>query len=150
MKKILAVFLCLLCFSGIAVAQEQILYRDTFTILWDAPEIDLLTGESVAYRVYTWDMALGVPTEALGPNWIYQGETPALELAVTLPTDQRREYAVGVQSVLTKADATEEISSLAITTDPLDIDPTGYPGVPFVYAPDGAISEPENLRDLGM
>ena len=153
MKKILVAFLFLVVAFG-AFGQSQILYRDTFTILWNppAPPPELLTGESLVYRVYLWDMAAGAPPATPDPGWQYWGETALLEMAVIVPTVNRQEWAVGIQSVLIRADATEVASQFARTTELADIDPIGEPGVPFVYAPDGITIplSPEALRDSGM
>jgi hypothetical protein len=153
MKK-LSVFILLVLLAFSCTAQEQILYRDNFTIQYDAPAEmpELLTGESVVYRVWLWDMAQGTPPVADTTGWAFYAETTQLEQYVVTPTDPRKEYAVGIQLVHIRADGVESTSDFAVTTNVDDVDPAGVPGVPFVYAPDSlpsALPKVENLRDSG-
>ncbi len=147
--------LMLLAFMACAgFGQEQILYRDQFTIQYDPPATlpELLEGESLVYRIYLWDMAQGAPVAASTTGWIFYAETALLEQLVVTPPTPRRTWAVGVQLVHIRADLVETASYFAVTTKAEDVDPAGVPGVPFVYAPDGLL-QPEkvlNLRDSGM
>lgn len=155
MKRVLLILAAVALVACVGGAQEQILYRDAFTIQYDAPvDIpELLSGESVVYRVWLWDTAQGVPVVTSTTGWTYYAETADLSQYVITPADPRRSYAVGVQLILVRADATEEISDFAVTTNADDIDPEGFPGVPFVYAPDSPfqpIPKVDNLRDSGM
>ena len=154
MRRIL-VLLMLVSLAFACVAQEQILYRDEFTIQYDQPAEmpELLTGESVVYRIWLWDMAQGTPLTTGTTGWAHYAETASLEQFVVTPSDPRKEYAVGVQLVHIRADGVESISDFAVTTNVDDVDPAGIPGVPFVYAPDSMPSTPnkvENLRDSGI
>ena len=154
MKRLLIIVLLLGVAFG-AFGQDTILYRDNFTLLFNepVPPPTLLPGESMTYRVYLWDIADGAPTPVLGPNWVYYAETPILEQFVVTPADPRVGWCVGVQSVITRADAVEVLSDLAYTTNVADIDPLGDPGVPFVYALDSEtalLGSPEALRDSGI
>ena len=102
------------------------------------------------YRVWLWDTAQGAPLITGTTGWTFYAETGTFSQFVVTPTDPRREYAVGIQTVILKADATELVSDFAVTTNPDDIDPTGVPGGPFVYAPDsGTLDKVRNLRDSG-
>lgn len=154
MKKLLLIGLLALLAIGCVSAQEQILYRDEFTIQYDPPaELpELLEGESLVYRVWLWDMSTGAPVTTSETGWLLYAETPSLEQYVVTPPTPRREWAVGVQLVHVRADSSEAVSDFAVTTVADDIDPAGYPGVPFVYAP-ATTSQPgkvRNLRDSGI
>lgn len=153
MKKILLTLL----FITIAFAvfgQATILYKDDFTLLYDAPAPypDLLAGESVVYRIYLWDMADGAPTSTPGPSWNYYAETAVLSQFVVTPPAPRIAWCVGVQTIIIRADLVEVPSGFAYTMNPADIDPAGEPGVPFTYALDSEVVTPGkvlNLRDSG-
>lgn len=154
MKRFLLTVLLVLGVLACLGGQAQILYRDDFTILYDPPaELpELLTGESLVYRVWLWDMAQGEPVTTSTANWIFYAETPDLSQYVITPLDPRREYAVGIQLIHVRADLTESASYFAVTTNPADVDPAGVPGVPFTYAPDTllVLDKVRNLRDSGM
>ena len=145
--------LFLIAISGV-VSQQQILYKDQFTIQYDQPAEmpNLLTGESIVYRVWLWDMAQGSPLITGTTGWLYYAETLTLEQFVITPADPRCEYAVGIQMIHIRADSVETVSDFAVTTEVADIDPTGVPGVPFVYAPDSILilDKVQNLRDSGI
>jgi len=155
MKKLVLVLLLALLVVACASTQTYtILYKDDFTIQYDAPTTlpELLPGESLVYRVWLWDMAQGAPGATTTAGWTFYAETAVLEQYVITPTDPRREYAVGIQTVHLKADDTEAAGYFAMTTNPADVDPGGVPGVPFTYAP-GSLQPPakvRNLRDSGM
>ena len=153
MKRLLIVGLLFAVALG-ACAQTAVLYRDQFTIQYDAPAVlpELLEGESLVYRIYLWDMAQGEPVTTGTTGWILYAQTATLEQFVVTPPTPRRTWAVGVQLVHVRADLVETASYFAVTTNVADVDPLGVPGVPFVYAPDG-LPQPEkarNLRDSGM
>ena len=154
MKKLLAVLGILFLLAVPLMAQHQILYKDNFTLQYDPPAVmpELLTGESLVYRVWLWDAAQGPAPIGTTAGWIYYAETPTLEQYVITPVDPRREYVVGVQLIHIRADLVETIGDFAVTTNPDDIDPTGVPGVPFTYAPAGLLElgKARNLRDSGM
>ncbi len=153
MKKLL-IGLMLLLIAVPVVAQFQILYKDDFTIQYDQPTVmpNLLTGESLVYRVWLWDMSQGPPFISGTVGWTFYAETSSLEQYVITPQNPRLEYAVGIQLVHIRADLVETISDFAVTTEIADVDPTGVPGVPFVYAPDSTLApgKVENLRDSGI
>ncbi len=152
MKHIILILAALALVACAGFAQHQILYRDQFTIAYDPPNPppELLAGESAVYRVWLWDMAQGPPVVTSTTGWTFHAETATLSQFIVTPADPRREYAVGVQLVLIRADGTEQESDFAVTTNPDDIDPNGVPGVPFVYAPDsGTLQKVRNLRDSG-
>ena len=154
MKRFL--FILLIGLIGLlpVMGQEQILYRDNFTIVYQNPAVmpELLTGESIFYRVWLWDMAQGVPVTTSTTNWIFYSESAVLEQYVVTPVDPRKEYAVGVQLVHRRADSVETVSNFAVTTNAADVDPLGDPGVPFVYSPDSILllDKVRNLRDSGI
>lgn len=153
MKKTLVLLvLLLLVYSAFGLA--QILYKDTFTICYDEPAVmpNLLSGESIVYRIWLWDAAQGSAPIATTVGWIFYAETPILEQYVVTPIDPRCEYAVGIELVHIRADLIETVSDFAVTTSLADIDPGGFPGVPFVYAPAGQLElgKVRNLRDSGI
>ena len=153
MKKLLIVLMLFVAFA--ACGQETVLYKDDFTILYNEPADlpDVLSGESIVYRIYLWDMADGEPTTAMGPSWCYYAETPTLAQYVVTPPDPRTGWAVGIQSVFIRADLTEFVSRFAHTMNAVDVDPLGDPGVPFFYALDSetpTIGPVQDLRDSGM
>ena len=110
MKKFLIVLL--LFITVLACAQEQILYRENFTILFDAPETlpDLLTGESISYRVYLWDMSQGAPVEGLeaagdvGESLVGKPAGDPGEQASPDPARQRRAVGISVEEARTHHD----------------------------------------------
>ena len=152
MKKLL-IGLMLLLMAVPVVAQFQILYKDDFTIQYDLPDPvpNLLPGESIVYRIWLWDMAQGPPLIAGTGGWLFSAETPTLEQFVITPQDPRREYAVGIQQIHIRADSIESLSDFAVSTEVADVDPAGYPGVPFTYAPATLLQlgKVRNLRDSG-
>ena len=153
MRKIFAILFLVLLVCPL-FGQFQILYRDEFTLLYDPPATmpNLLSGESLVYRIWLWDTAQGPPLITGTVGWAFYAETPTLEQYVITPPDPRREYAVGVQLVHIRADLIETIGDFAVTTEVADIDPGGYPGVPFTYAP-ASLPVPgkvRNLRDSGI
>ena len=154
MKKLFAILVLGLMVLACVGAQTAVLYRDQFTIQYDAPATmpELLSGESVVYRIWLWDVAQGPPVATTTTGWTFYAETAVLEQYVITPADPRREYAVGIQTVHLKADDTEAVGYFAMTTNPEDVDPEGYPGVPFTYAAE-SLPRPEkarNLRDSGI
>ncbi len=154
MKKILVLLVLLLALVYSTFGQAQILYKDTFTIQYDEPAVmpNLLSGESIVYRIWLWDAAQGPAPITTTVGWIFYAETTVLEQYVVTPVDPRREYAVGVELVHIRADLIETVSDFAVTTSIADIDPGGFPGVPFVYAPAGQLElgKVRNLRDSGI
>ena len=153
MKRI-ALLGVLLLIAACAFGQYQILYRDTFTLEYDAPVPmpELLSGESTVYRVWLWPMEQGPPAISTTVGWQFVGETLTLAQYVVTPADPRLEYAIGVQLVLVRADAVEVDGDFAVSTVEEDVDPGGFPGVPFTYAPDSLLPllpKVDNLRDSG-
>ena len=153
MKRALLILAALALVACVGFTQE-ILYRDNFTILYDAPADlpDLLPGESVVYRIWLWDMAQGSPVTTSTAGWQFVAETPSLSQYLITPSDPRLEYAVGIELVLIRADMVESSSDFAVTTSAADIDTEGFPGVPFTYAPDSVfpvIPRVGGLRDSG-
>lgn len=152
MKK-LAISLLLLV--GLAAwGQELLLYKDAFTLQYDAPATlpNLLPGESLVYKVYLWDLAQGTPPAGTTTGWTYYASTLTLSQYIVIPPDPRLAYAVGVQLVLIRADGIEAPGYFAMTTNPADVAPApAYPGVPFGYAPAGlpTLGGARNLRDSG-
>ena len=154
MKRI-ALFALLLLVAALSFGEYQILYRDTFTIEYNEPVDmpELLSGESRVYRIWLWPMEQGPPAITTTTGWQFVGETTTLSQYVITPPDPRLEYAVGVQTVFIRADAVEIDGDFAVTTEVDDVDPGGFPGVPFTYAPNSTYPEiPKvyNLRDSGM
>ncbi len=154
MKRLMTILFLLLLAVPLVAQTYQILYRDNFTIQYDAPVTmpNLLTGESLVYRVWLWDMAQGPPLISGTTGWTFYAETPTFEQFVITPQDPRQEYAVGIETVYIRADSIETSSGFAVTTNPDDIDPGGFPGVPFIYAP-ASLPVPgkvQNLRDSGI
>ena len=154
MKRI-ALFALLLLVAALSFGEYQILYRDTFTIEYNEPVDmpELLSGESRAYRIWLWPMEQGPPAITTTTGWQFVGETTTLSQYVITPPDPRLEYAVGVQTVFIRADAVEIDGDFAVTTEVDDVDPGGFPGVPFTYAPDSLLPllpKVDNLRDSGM
>ena len=156
MKRALLIFAALALVACAGFAQTyHILYEDDFTLLYDNPADmpDLLSGESVKYGIFLWDVSQGPPNIVSTVGWVFYAETLDLSQYIVTPPDPRLEYAVGVQLILVRADGTENPSDFAVTTNPDDIDTEGYPGVPFTYAPNSPsqmIPKVENLRDSGM
>ena len=156
MKRALLILFALALVACAGFAQPyEILYRDTFTLLYDEPVDmpELLSGESAEYGIWLWDTSQGVPVVTSTTGWDFYARTLELSQYVITPADPRLEYAVGVELILIRADGAEEVSDFAVTTNPDDIDTEGFPGVPFTYAPDSpflAIPKVRNLRDSGM
>ena len=153
MKKLIIGLLLLFAVCSVW-GQQKILYKDNFTIQYDAPAVmpNLLTGESLVYRVWLWDMSQGPPFISGTVGWAFYAETLSLEQYVVTPQNPRLEYAVGIETIFIRADLIEVSSGFAVTTEMSDIDPGGIPGVPFVYAP-ASLPVPgkvRNLRDSGI
>ena len=149
MKKLFIAVLFLAVVFG--ACGQDVIYRNTATIQWNAPVVSLLPGESIEYNVYLWDMALGDPTLQPVSSLMFVGRVSALELAIDMTVIQRKEYAVAVQSVLVQADLAEVEGDVAYSTVTADVDPTLHPQGHFTYAPlFGVIPSPTDLRDAGM
>ena len=149
MKRLLVGILFLaVVFSACA---QDVIYRNTATVQWDAPVVDLLPGESLEYNVYLWDMAGGDPTLQPITNLIFVGRVATLELAIDMTLLTRLDYAVAVESVFIGADSVEVLGGVAYSTVNTDVDPLLHPTGRFTYVPIlPAPSKPTNLRDSGM
>jgi hypothetical protein len=153
MKRIILLVL-FIGFGTLLFAQSQVLYNTSPTLVWDAVTVDgngdpWLPEDVVEYEIYFWDSANGDATVQLLTDLTHFATTSATELQLTFP--YRANWAVGVRTKHTDGGGNVVYSAdLAWTIVLEDIDSTGSPGSPFVYAPlQGQPEKPDNLRDSG-
>ena len=148
MKKILIGLLFLAV--AFAACSQDVIYRDTATVQWDAPAETLLPGESIEFNVYLWDMAGGDPTLQPVTSLLFISRVAGLELAIDMTILLRYDYAVAVESVFIGADLVEVTGGVAYSTVNTDVDPITHPSGRFTYVPIlGQPSKSQNLRDSG-
>jgi hypothetical protein len=148
MKKLVFILLAVLLVSCSTFAQE-ILYRDSATLQWDAITTDangdpLLPEDTVEYEVYIYDSALTIDDQNVA-NLIAIGTTSLTEQLITFPS--RRNWYAGVRAKLTDGSGYVTYSEIAWSYEEV---PTVAVG-PFVYQPLASVPEkPQGLRDSEM
>ena len=149
MKKFLFVALFLaIAFS--CIAQEQVYYNSTPTIVWDAVTHDadgnpFLPGDMIEYEVYGY-MGADIEEQPI-ENLTLLGTTTATELQITL--DPRVAWYVAVRYKHTDGGGNVNYSPLAYSTEEVPVTQTG----PFGYFPSLEamnLDKVQGLRDSGM
>lgn len=126
---------------------QVVVYEDTAELAWNAPTETLLPGDVVSYEVYYYDYSNPVIDNQNIAELIFAGATENETLTITF-TD-RKEWAVGVRSIVTDGGGTSGIPSiLAWSINEGDVDTVAMGG-PFYYTPLilGQASSPDSLKD---
>jgi hypothetical protein len=146
MKKL---FITMFLFITVISFGQEILYRDTATLQWDAVTTDingdaLLPEDTVEYEIYIYDSALTIDDQNT-VNLILVGTTSLTEQLITFPS--RKNWYAGVRAKLTDGSGYVTYSEIAWSYEEA---PTVSVG-PFVYQPLSSVpAAPEGLRDSEM
>lgn len=146
MKK---VFVIIFLFISVLSFSQEILYRDTATLQWDAVTTDingdaLLPEDTVEYEVYIYDSALTIDDQNT-VNLISVGTTSLTEQLITFPS--RKNWYAGVRAKLTDGSGYVTYSEIIWSYEEAPVTSVG----PFVYQPLASVpAAPEGLRDSEM
>lgn len=136
MKKL---FIVLLLFVAFAACGQDVVYKDSPTLMFDHDEIG---NDNFSWEVYGYNFTAGVVDAQDIAALTYLGVTATGELVLTFPF--AADWAVGVRTRFEDDDGAVVYSTIAWSYEVEDAIN------PFVYTPTYTPVPPTTLRDSGM